>query len=59
MITVIIPALNEEKTIASVVKYCQSKSTVTEIIVVDDDSNDGTDELCKKLLKEQENLKFF
>ena len=42
MITVIIPALNEEKTIASVVKYCQSKSTVTEIIVVDDKSFDNT-----------------
>lgn len=42
MVTVIIPALNEEKTIASVVRYCQSKPAVAEIIVVDDKSFDNT-----------------
>ncbi len=42
MITVIIPALNEEKTIASVVKYCWSKPNVSEVIVVDDQSFDNT-----------------
>lgn len=42
MITIIIPALNEEKTIASVVRYCQSKPMVSEIIVVDDKSFDNT-----------------
>lgn len=42
MITIIIPALNEEKTIASVVKYCLSKPNVAEVIVVDDKSFDQT-----------------
>ena len=42
MITVIIPALNEEKTIGNVIKYCWSKPLVSEIIVVDDQSFDNT-----------------
>lgn len=42
MITIIIPVLNEEKTIASVIRYCQSKPLVSEIIVVDDKSFDNT-----------------
>lgn len=42
MVTVIIPALNEEKTIGNVVKYCQKHSFVTEVIVVDDNSEDQT-----------------
>ncbi|TDO27968.1 HAD-IB family phosphatase [Sediminibacterium goheungense] len=42
MITIIIPALNEEKTIAKVVNYCWSKPLVSEIIVVDDQSFDKT-----------------
>lgn len=36
MITVIIPALNEEGTIAQVVKLAKSSPQVTEVIVVDD-----------------------
>jgi glucosyl-3-phosphoglycerate synthase len=48
MITVIIPALNEEKTIASVVQYCRSKPTVSEIIVVDDKSFDNTVKLARE-----------
>lgn len=47
MITIIIPALNEEKTIASVVHYCQSKPMVSEIIVVDDKSFDNTVKYAK------------
>ncbi len=42
MITIIIPVLNEEKTIASVISYCQAKPLVSEIIVVDDKSFDNT-----------------
>lgn len=42
MLTVIIPALNEEKTIGQVVKYCLSGPSVTEVIVVDDKSEDNT-----------------
>lgn len=42
MLTVIIPALNEEKTIASVVSFCFQNPLVNEVIVVDDRSEDGT-----------------
>jgi glycosyltransferase involved in cell wall biosynthesis len=42
MITVIIPALNEAKTIGHVVRLAKSSPRVTEVIVVDDKSMDGT-----------------
>ena len=42
MITVIIPALNEQETIGKVVKFCLSEPLVNEVIVVDDQSNDKT-----------------
>lgn len=42
MLTVIIPVLNEEKAIGSVVRFCQQDSLVSEVIVVDDKSEDNT-----------------
>ncbi|MDX1937225.1 MAG: HAD-IB family phosphatase, partial [Flavihumibacter sp.] len=42
MITVIIPALNEEKTVAWVVNLAKSSANVSEVIVVDDKSMDDT-----------------
>ena len=42
MITVIIPALNEEKTVGSVVKIANNSKLVTEVLVVDDKSIDAT-----------------
>ena len=42
MLTVIIPVLNEGKTIGNVVRFCQQFPLVTEIIVVDDKSEDDT-----------------
>jgi glucosyl-3-phosphoglycerate synthase len=42
MISVIIPALNEEKTIRHVVNLAKRSSNVTEVIVVDDKSLDNT-----------------
>lgn len=42
MITVIIPTLNEEEHIASVVNFAKSQPYVTEVIVVDDKSSDNT-----------------
>ena len=46
MITVIIPALNEELTIGKVVRFCFSEPKVTEVIVVDDRSKDRTVEVA-------------
>jgi len=48
MLTVIIPALNEEKTIGQVVKYCLSESAVSEVIVVDDKSEDNTIKIARQ-----------
>lgn len=48
MITVIIPALNEEKTVASVVKLAKASRNVTEVIVVDDKSSDCTVEIARR-----------
>jgi phosphoserine phosphatase len=42
MLSVIIPALNEEKTISQVIGFCFSEPNVTEVIVVDDKSDDNT-----------------
>ena len=42
MITVIIPTLNEEETIQSVIQFAWSQPQVTEVVVVDDKSIDAT-----------------
>lgn len=41
-VTVILPALNEEKTITQVINFCFACPDVTEVIVVDDSSEDAT-----------------
>ncbi len=46
MISVIIPVLNESPTVASVVEFARTSPGVTEVIVVDDGSIDGTPELA-------------
>ncbi len=42
MITVIIPALNESNTIGQIISFCKKNALVSEIIVVDDNSDDDT-----------------
>ena len=42
MVSVIIPALNEEKTIRQVIRQAKRNELVDEIIVVDDMSTDDT-----------------
>lgn len=42
MLTVLIPALNEEKTIRQVVTFCLQSPAVSEVIVIDDRSEDDT-----------------
>ncbi len=48
MITVIIPALNEETTVGWVVRLAKNSPNVSEVIVVDDKSMDNTIEEAKK-----------
>jgi glucosyl-3-phosphoglycerate synthase len=47
MISVIIPALNEEKTIANVIRFCLAAQHVSEVIVIDDNSEDNTVSIAK------------
>jgi glucosyl-3-phosphoglycerate synthase len=47
MITVIIPALDESPSVVSVVEVARRDPRVTEVLVVDDGSIDGTPELAK------------
>jgi len=44
MVTVIIPAFNEQDTITGVVNFCCADPLVSEVIVVDDNSTDSTRE---------------
>lgn len=48
MVSVIIPTLNEQETIADVVKNAYACNKVTEVIVIDDKSVDDTVALAKK-----------
>ncbi len=48
MITIIIPALNEEEHIASVISQSWLHPEVNEVIVVDDNSTDNTVEISKR-----------
>jgi glucosyl-3-phosphoglycerate synthase len=47
MISVVIPALNEAKTIADLIRFAQRSHQVSEVIVIDDGSIDGTPELAQ------------
>jgi len=48
MVSVIIPVLNEQDTIANVVRFCLSFAEVDEVIVVDDKSVDDTVRLARE-----------
>ncbi len=48
MVTVIIPALNEERTIASVIDLVSKSPEVSEILVIDDKSMDSTIDMARK-----------
>lgn len=52
--SVVMPAFNEESTIAEVVEVVLSQSMVTELIIVDDASSDRTAEIIRELAKKHE-----
>jgi glycosyltransferase involved in cell wall biosynthesis len=48
MITVVIPVLNEERTVGNVVEFCFAHPLVTEVLVIDDNSEDNTAREARK-----------
>jgi Glycosyl transferase family 2 len=58
-ISAIIPARNEERTIAQAVQSVATQPEVREVIVVDDQSSDGTAEVLRLLATEQPKLRAF
>ena len=56
-LTVIIPAYNEEKTVAQVLRKVQSNKLVKEIIVVNDGSTDRTKAQISKVKAQKYRLK--
>ena len=48
MVSVIIPAYNEEENIANVIRICKKNKCVDEIIVVNNLCTDRTEEIAKK-----------
>ncbi|MDO8573438.1 MAG: glycosyltransferase family 2 protein [Candidatus Daviesbacteria bacterium] len=50
-ISLIIPVLNEEKTIATIIKKCASQSLVSQLVIVNDGSTDQTRSILNKIRK--------
>ncbi len=47
-VTVVIPVLNESKTIAQVIRLARRSKLVSEVLVIDDGSHDGTPEIATR-----------
>ena len=58
-VSAIIPARNEERTIAQAVNSVAEQPEVREIVVVDDQSTDGTGDILRRLRAEQQKLRSF
>ena len=58
-VSAIVPARNEERTIAQAVRSVAAQPEVREIVVIDDQSSDGTAEILRRLRTEQPKLRAF
>lgn len=50
-VSLIIPVLNEEKTIATIINRCSTQSTVKQLVIVNDGSTDNTRSILNKISK--------
>jgi dolichol-phosphate mannosyltransferase len=60
-LSIIIPTYKEKKNLKNLIQRINRslKNITFEIIIIDDESNDGTAELLKKIKLKNKNLKFF
>lgn len=58
-VSAIVPARNEERTIARVVRSLAEQPEILEIVVIDDQSTDGTSDLLRHLAAEQPKVRTF
>jgi glycosyltransferase involved in cell wall biosynthesis len=56
-VTAIVPARNEEKSIAASVQALEQQPEIVQIVVVNDQSTDGTEEILRALAAEIPHLK--
>jgi dolichol-phosphate mannosyltransferase len=57
-ILIVIPTLNEVKSLTSIIKKIKYQKIDLKILFVDDNSNDGTQQLIKSISKKDKNIKF-
>lgn len=57
-VSVILPTLNERENIVPLIKAINKEFSPQEIIIIDDNSSDGTKELVKKYQRENSHVKF-
>lgn len=52
-VSLIIPVLNEEKTLPEIIERCANQAVVKQLVIVNDGSTDGTAKILDKLSKDQ------
>lgn len=57
-LSVVVPAYNEEATLAHVVRKLLTLSELLEVVIVDDCSRDGTPEICAELVRHDTRVRF-
>ena len=56
-ILIVIPTLNEVKSLTSIIKKIKYQKIDLKILFVDDNSNDGTQQLIKSISKKDKNIR--
>jgi glycosyltransferase involved in cell wall biosynthesis len=57
-LSIVVPAYNEERTLARIIEKLMAVPNLLEIVIVDDCSTDGTGEVAKRLAAEHDLIKY-